>query len=144
MASDTDETRFRDHVKLLRQATKGIGKDIEIEFKDVERDIARLPRSIGRDYEDLRVDIELKLARLSIKAHKFKKDFPREVKADFKRAGHDVKAGAEFVGKGVVVESARAAKAVKRGGQKGLSKAAGTYHSPLNEWDRSSGGGSSP
>lgn len=142
MPPESDEARFRDHVKLLRQATRGIGKDIEIEFKDVEKDIARLPHTIGRDYDNLREEIDFKILRLSIKAHKFKQEFPKEVKADFKKAGHAAKSGVKFAGEAIVVETARGAKAVKRHSQQGLAKAAGTYHAPLNEWDRSSGGSS--
>lgn len=142
MAPEGDETRFKDHVKLLREASRGIGKDIEIEFKDVEKDIARLPRTIGKDYENLAQEIDFKLMRLAIKAHKFRKEFPKEVKADFKKAGHAAKTGAKIAVEAPVVYGARAAKSVKKHGQRGLAKAAGTYHNPLNEWDRQGGGSS--
>lgn len=119
---------------MLRQATRGIGKDIEIEFKDVEKDISRLPNTVGRDFDQLHLEIEMKLARLSIKAHKFKKEFPREVKEDFKAAGRAMKSGAKIAAEAPVVYGAKGIKAAKRGAQKSFARAAGTYHDPLEEW----------
>lgn len=133
MEPDQNAPRFKAHLQLLREASHGLGKDIEIEFKDVERDIARLPKTVGRDYDDLRVDIELKLARLSIRAHKFRKEFPKEVKTDLRKAGRAVEVGA----KAPVVYAARGARVAKKEAKKGLAKAAGAYHDPLKEWNYS-------
>lgn len=135
---EDDAPRFRAHVQLLREATKGIGKDIEIEFKDVEKDIARLPHTVGKDFDNLHLEIEMKLARLSIKAHKFKREFPREVEQDLKKAGRAVKTGAKIAVEAPVVGAARGYKAAKKGAQKGFAKAAGIHHDPLEEWSHPS------
>lgn len=135
MDTDDDSTRFHAHLNLLREATKGIGKDIEIEFKDVEKGIARLPHTVGRDYDDLHLEIEMKLARLSIKAHKFRKEFPKEVKADLRKAGHAIKTGAKIAGEAPVVYTAKGLRAAKKGTQKGFARAAGIYHDPIEEWN---------
>jgi hypothetical protein len=139
MDPEGDEVRFRAHVKQLREATRGIGKDVEVEFKDIERGIAKLPHTVGRDYDHLRDEIDLKLLRLAVRAHKFRKDFPKAVEADLKRAGHAAKTGAKVAVEAPIVYGARAARSVKKHGQRGFSKAAGTYHPPINEWDRKSG-----
>ncbi|MDE1819444.1 MAG: hypothetical protein KGJ23_00470 [Euryarchaeota archaeon] len=138
MSAEDDAPRFRAHVQLLREATHGIGKDIEIEFKDVEKDIARLPHTIGHDYSVLHEEIEFKLARLSYKAHKSLKDFPKHVEEDLKKAGRAVKSGAKIAAEAPVVYTARGIKAAKKGAQKGFARAAGTYHDPLEEWNHPS------
>ncbi len=138
MGADDDSPRFKAHVQMLRQATRGIGKDIEMEFKDVEKDISRLPNTVGKDFDQLHLEIEMKLARLSIRAHKFKKEFPKEVKADLKAAGRAMRSGAKIAAEAPVVYTAKGVRAAKRGAQKGFARAAGTYHDPLEEWSHPS------
>lgn len=135
--AENDGPRFKAHVQLLRQATRGIGGDIEAEYKVVEKKIARLPHSIGKDYDHLHDEIELDLARLSYKAHKSIKAFPKHVEEDLAKAGKAVKHGAAIAAKAPVVYTARGLKAAKKGTQKGLAKAAGSYHDPLEAWSRS-------
>ena len=135
MQAENDEPRFRAHVKLLREATRGIGKDIELEFQEVAHDLSRQPHPIGRDYEQLHTEIELKMARLSIRAHKFRKEFPKEVSQDLRKAGRAVKHGAKVAAEAPVVYTARGVRAAKKGAQTGFARAAGAYHDPLEEWN---------
>jgi hypothetical protein len=125
------EARFREHAKLLRQAAHGIGSDVEIELRTVERKIERLPKEIGRDAEILAEDIEMDLLRAAVKINRGLKAIPGEVARGARTIGRD----AAMLGKKTRQDVVKAEKAAKKGVKKELAKAAGVETSKMSEWE---------
>jgi hypothetical protein len=124
------ETRFREHVALLRQAARGIGADVEGELKNVETKISRSSKTAGRDAEVLAHEIHLDLARIAVSVSKGSRNLPTNLKKGAVAAGGLTKRGLlKAAG-----ETKAAGKAVKKSTKKELAKAAGIYHEPPREW----------
>ena len=129
MAADA-ETRFRDHVAMLREATKGLGHDFEAELLSLERKIERSAHLVGRDLTNLQREIDYDLFVLGVKIHRWRKNLPQNLAAGVRTVGR----GALEVGRLSGQAMGDAGKAVKRGVKRELAKAAGVRHEPLSEW----------
>lgn len=126
MAQNLQETRWREHLKLLREAARGMKLDLETDFRIVERDIERVPKSAEKDAAKLRTDIDYHLFLLGVKLHKARKAFPGKVKG----AGQAIGRGAKALAAGTVKDARKA----KRGVKNEFAKAAGLRHEPMIEW----------
>ncbi len=131
--ADVHEARFREHLSMLRQAAKGLGLDLESEFRSVEKDIAELPKAVGKEADHLLREIDYDLFSLSVKIHRVHQEFkklPRKVSDDAQSMGRK----AVWFGKKGVAATAAAGKAVKKDVKKELAKAAGIHTDPIQEW----------
>lgn len=138
--ADDDSTRFKEHLALLRQAGRGLGKDVEVELSDVGKKVERFPKLVGRDAEILAAEIEYDFVRVGVKINRGIKSIPGEVAKGARAVGrgalflgHETKAGAVRAKEDMV----RAKKAAKKDVKSGFARAAGVKTSSLNEWSRS-------
>lgn len=126
MVDNLQETRWREHLRMLREAARGMTVDLETDFKKVEQDMARAPRVAERDAAKIRQDIDYHLFLIGVKLHKARKAFPGKVKG----AGKAIGRGAKSLASSTVKD----AKKAKRGVKNELALAAGVRHAPMSEW----------
>lgn len=127
-----DKTRFKEHLALLRQAGRGLGGDIDVELKGLERDIERFPSAVGRDAEILAEDIEYGLLKAALKINKGMKAIPGEVARGARALGRD----AVRLKRETAQEIRRARKTVKKDVKSSFTKAAGIKTGSISEWER--------
>ncbi len=135
----SQETRFREHLAQLRQASRGLGKDIEAELTGIEKKIDKGAKRVAWGSEDLAREIDYELAVAAVRIQKAIRTLPSSVKSGSLALGSAVKRGSGALKDRTVAASARMGKATKKGVKKGLSKAAGTWHEPLQEWSPEGG-----
>jgi hypothetical protein len=125
------EARFREHLKLLKQAAHGLGSDVDVELHTVEKKIEKFPKVVGRDAEILAEDIEIDLLRAAVKINKGLKAIPGEIARGARALGRD----AEELGRRTRKDVVKAEKAAKKGVKKEFAKAAGVETGKMSEWE---------
>ncbi len=128
------ETRFREHLSLLRQAAGGLGRDMENEITQMERKIEQGAKRMGWESQDLAREMEYDFAVMGVRIQKGLRSLPTQVKKGGQALGSAVARGSAAVGSKTADASVRLGKATKKGVKKELARAAGTWHEPLRQW----------
>jgi hypothetical protein len=123
MSNGQDEARFREHMALMRQATRGLGRDFVSEFSELDDKIERFGRSTGQGAANLGAEIQEGLSNLGKSIDEEARKLPGRISGGVSRAG-----AATW---GAVSEAGRR---TKEGTKNALAAAAGVNRKPMKSW----------
>lgn len=135
MTDTVEQARLREHLRMLRQAMGGIGKDMEIHLSDVDRKIERLGRLTGKDAKYVAWEIEDDLDAMGRKVGVAVRAIPGAVKGGLEAAGAGISRAGAGVRDGLEAAGSKAAE----GTRNALARAAGVRRTPMKEWKNSDG-----
>ncbi len=130
--ADDDKTRFKEHLALLRQAGKGLGRDVETELTDIGKKVERFPKLVGRDAEALAQEIDYDFVRVGVKINRGMKAIPGEMARGAKAVGR----GAVHLGRATKEDLVKTKKVMKKDVKSGFAHAAGLKSRPISAWSR--------
>lgn len=130
MSETAEQARLREHLRELRHAMGGIGKDMEIHLSDVDRKIERLGRLTGKEAKYVVWEIEDDLDTLGRRFHVAVRAIPGAVKGGLEAAGAGISRAGAGVRDGIETAGAKAAE----GTRNALARAAGVRRTPMKEW----------
>lgn len=130
MPDSQDQAQFRQHLREIRQATAGLGRDFASELGDLDSKIERLGRATGKEAKYLALDIQDGLATLG-----------RSVDTELRRLPDRLASAGSAIGAGTARAAGAARDAVvtagkkaKEGTKNALATAAGVKRTPMRQW----------
>jgi hypothetical protein len=129
-----EQVRLREHVRELRAAARGIGRDLKIEFSTLDDKIDRLGRLTRKEAKYALLDLEDDLANMSHTINVDMRRVPGAVHDGAVAAGSAIKSGAISAAgatRDALVEAGHSTKEVSKDA---FARLAGVNRKPMREW----------
>jgi len=123
MGSSQEEARFREHLAQMRSAARGLGRDFQAEFSDLDDKIERWGHSTSKDAAALGQDIAESFAALGKRIDEEARRLPGRIADGASRAGGATRDAFVAVGH-----------RTKEGTKNALASAAGVNRKPIKTW----------
>ncbi len=125
---------MREHLAELRQATHGLGRDVEIRLEDVGRKIEKLPTLTAEEARAAAYEIEDDLVAIGHKAGVEIRRLPREIGHGIATGAGEIRDGAVRAGTAARDELEDVGHRTKEGTKNLLASAAGVRRTPMKGW----------
>jgi len=136
MSDTREQAQFRAHLREMRQAASGLGRDFGHEFSDLDRKIERLGSATAKEAKYLGLEIQDDFTYLG-----------KTLDAEMRRIPQRISDAGVAIGSGTVRAAGAARDAVvaaghaaKKGTKNALAAAAGVKRTPMQEWSPPSTG----
>jgi hypothetical protein len=130
MPESQEQAQFRQHLREIRRATAGLGRDFAHEASDLDEKIERFGRATGKEAKYLAIDIQDGLSNLG-----------RSVDDELRRLPGRIANGASAIGSGTARAAGAARDAMvsaghkaKEGTKNAFAVAAGVKRTPMRQW----------
>jgi hypothetical protein len=130
MGDSREQAQFREHLRQMRGAARGLGSDFANEFSDLDRKIERFGSSTAADARELGAQIQEDFTNLGRSMDAQMRQLPRR----FADAGIAIGAGVSRAGGATRDAMVVAGKKAKEGTKNALASAAGVKRTPMREW----------
>ena len=130
------QAQLRQHLKELRRATRGIGRDFAIEFENLDDKISRLGTLTAKEAKYAMGDIEADFAALGHSIGTEMRRLPGQVAGGLTSAGSAIASGAARAGAATAEALHAAGHATKEGTKNAFASLAGVRRTPMKEWSR--------
>jgi len=134
MAETSEQAELRRHLSDLRHAAHGVGRDIEIKFRDgfetLDAKIAAMPDHAARDVRELMDEIDDDFFRLGRALDAEVSKIPGKIS----NAGSEIAAAAARVGRATAGAATTVGKATVAGTKNTAARIAGVRRTPMKEW----------
>jgi gas vesicle protein len=129
-----EQTQFREHVRLLRQAAHGIGHDVKVNFSNLDDKIERLGKMTKKEAKYAILDLEDDLANAGRTINSELKKVPGAVSSGAVAAGTAIQNG--VVGGATAAREAivEAGSRTKEASKNTFARLAGVNRKPMKEW----------
>jgi hypothetical protein len=134
MPETAEQTQLREHLREMRRAAGGLGRDLTIEFATLDDKIDRLGRLTAKEAKYALIDIHDDFAALGRAVDDEVRRLPGQVGSAVTRAGAAVVDSTARLANatGAAIESA-GSKAVE-GTKNAAARVAGVRRTPMKEW----------
>jgi len=136
MPDSQEEAQFRQHLREIRQATAGLGRDFAHEVGDLDEKIERFGRATGKEAKYLAYDIQDGLSSLGRSVDEEVRRLPGRIASAGTVIGSGTARAAGAARDAVVVAGKRA----KEGTKNAFAAAAGVRRTPMRQWSAPSSG----
>lgn len=142
MPDSQEQAQFRQHLREIRQATSGLGRDFAHEVSDLDQKIERFGRTTGQEAKYLALDIQDGLSHLGKSVDEELRRLPDRIASAGTAIGSGTARAAGAARDAVVI----AGKKAKQGTKNAFAAAAGVKRTPMRQWSAPSDGaeGSAP
>ncbi len=130
------QAQLRQHMKELRRATRGLGRDFAIEFENLDVKIARLGTLTAKEAKYAVEDIEDDFAALGHSISGEMRRLPGQVAGGLTTAGNAIASGAARAGAATADALQAAGHATKEGTKNAFASLAGVRRTPMKEWSK--------
>ncbi len=130
MVEGREQAQFREHLKEMRKAARGLGRDFAHEFSDLDRKIERFGTVTAAEARNLGSEIQDDFKDLGKTMDAQMRALPRR----FADAGIAIGSGAARAGGAARDAMVVAGKKAKQGTKNALATAAGVKRTPMREW----------
>jgi hypothetical protein len=134
MPDSTEQAQMREHLREMRRAVSGLGRDFAIDFETLDEKIDRLGKLTAKEAKYALIDIHDDFASLGRSIDDEIRRLPHQVGAAVVRAGGAIERGATRLGSatGSAVESA--VSKASEGTKNAAARFAGVRRTPMKQW----------
>ncbi len=131
---DPEETQYREHVKELRRAARGIGHDLKVDVGQAPVRIEKFGRKVTKETRYAVLDLEDDLANAGRTVHEEIRKVPGAVATGAVALSRGVEGGLVGGANAVREAAVTAGKATKEASKNTLARMAGVNRKPIKEW----------
>jgi hypothetical protein len=129
-----EQAQLREHVRELRQAARGIGRDLKLEFSDLDEKIDRLGRLTAKEAKYAVLDLQEDLATMNRRIDAELRKIPGAVHDGVVNAGAAIRDGTVAAAVATRDAFVDAGHATKEASKNGFARLAGVNRKPMKEW----------
>jgi hypothetical protein len=129
-----EQSQLREHVRELRQAARGIGRDMRIEFSDLDGKIERLGRLTKKEAKYAMLDLQDDMAAMRRTIDTEMRKVPGAVHDGVVGAGVAIRDGAVTAATATRDAAVEAGHATKEASKNAFARLAGVNRKPMREW----------
>ncbi|MGP8077135.1 MAG: hypothetical protein ACLQD8_01780 [Thermoplasmata archaeon] len=130
MPETQEQAQFRQHLREIRKATAGLGRDFAHEVGDLDQKIERFGRATGKEAKYLAMDIQDGLSNLGKSVDEEIRRFPGRIAS----AGTAIGSGTARAAGAARDAMVSAGKRAKEGTKNAFAVAAGVKRTPMRQW----------
>jgi hypothetical protein len=130
MGDRREQAQFREHLRQMRGAARGLGSDFATEFSDLDRKIERFGSATAEDARVLGAQIQDDFTNLGRTMDTQMRLLPQR----FANAGIAIGSGVSRAGGATRDAMVVVGKKAKEGTKNALASAAGVRRTPMREW----------
>jgi hypothetical protein len=130
----SEQAQLREHVRQLRQAARGIGRDVRLEFDSMDEKIAHLGKLTRKEAKYALLDLEDDFSAAGRKIDSELRKVPGAVQAGVVTAGAAIRDGAVTAASATRDALVDAGHSTKEVSKNAMARMAGVNRKPMKEW----------
>jgi hypothetical protein len=131
-----EQAQLRQHLRELRTAAHGIGRDLRLEFSDIDTKITRLGKMTRREAKYALLDLEEDMSALGRSIDSDLRRLPGAVHTGVVTAGTAISSGVVGAASATRDALVDAGSATKEAGKNAFARLAGVNRKPMKEWKK--------